>query len=104
MTVQIFGGLMIPLLGTTLGSFMVIFMKETFNRKLEKFLLGFASGVMIAASIWSLIMPAVDMAAEQGVIEWLPAAVGFLLGIFFLLLLDRIIPHLHANESEPEGP
>ncbi|HKK96196.1 MAG TPA: ZIP family metal transporter [Anaerovoracaceae bacterium] len=104
MTLQIFGGLMIPLIGTTLGSFMVIFMKETFNRKLEKFLLGFASGVMIAASIWSLIMPAVDMAAEQGVIEWLPAAVGFLLGIFFLLLLDRIIPHLHANESEPEGP
>lgn len=104
MDLQIFGGIMIPFIGTTLGSFMVVFMRDTFNKKLEKFLLGFASGVMIAASVWSLIMPSVEMAKEQGTIEWLPAASGFLIGVFFLLLLDRIIPHLHPTESVPEGP
>ena len=100
---DIFGGLAIPFLGTTLGSAMVFFMKNKINNKIEKFLLGFASGVMIAASIWSLIMPSIDMAEEQGVISWIPATIGFLLGIFFLLILDSLIPHLHLNSNKPEG-
>ena len=100
---EIFWGLMIPFIGTTLGSCMVFFMKDKMNSKLEKLLLGFASGVMIAASIWSLIIPAIDMAEEQGKVAWLPATIGFLLGISFLLLLDTIIPHLHLNSDKPEG-
>ena len=81
-------GLLIPFLGTTLGASMVFLMKNEINKKVEKILLGFAAGVMIAASIWSLIIPSIDMAEEQGVIGWIPAAVGFLLGIVFLLVLD----------------
>ena len=100
---DVFGGLAIPFLGTTLGSAMVFFMKNKINNKIEKLLLGFASGVMIAASIWSLLIPSIDMAEEQGVIAWIPATIGFLLGIFFLLILDTIIPHLHLNSNEPEG-
>jgi len=96
-------GLLIPFLGTTLGSGMVFLMKNKINKKIEKLLLGFASGVMIAASIWSLIIPALDMAEEQGIITWLPATIGFLLGICFLLVLDSIIPHLHLNTDKPEG-
>ena len=96
-------GLAIPFLGTALGSFMVFFMKNKINKKVEKLLLGFASGVMIAASVWSLLIPSIDMAKEQNVIEWLPASLGFLLGIFFLLVLDSIIPHLHLNSDKPEG-
>ena len=96
-------GLLIPFIGTTLGSAMVFLMKDKINKKLEKVLLGFASGVMIAASIWSLIIPSLEMAKTQHVIEWIPASVGFLLGIFFLLILDSIIPHLHVNSDEPEG-
>lgn len=100
---EVFWGLVIPFIGTTLGSAMVFFMKNKINNKVEKILLGFASGVMIAASIWSLLIPSIDMAKEQGVIAWIPATVGFLLGIFFLLVLDSIIPHLHLNSSKPEG-
>ena len=96
-------GLAIPFLGTALGSTMVFFMKNRMNKKLEKLLLGFASGVMIAASVWSLIIPSIDMAKEQNVVEWLPASLGFLLGMFFLLILDSIIPHLHLNSDKPEG-
>ena len=73
------------------------------NKKLEKLLLGFASGVMIAASIWSLLLPSIDMAKEQNVPAYIPAAVGFLLGMAFLLLLDSVIPHLHLKSEEPEG-
>ncbi len=79
-------GLLIPFLGTTLGSAMVFLMKDKINPKVQKLLLGFAAGVMIAASIWSLIIPSIDMAEEQGIISWLPAAIGFILGIGFLLL------------------
>ena len=100
---DVFWGLAIPFLGTTLGSAMVFFMKNKINNKIKKLLLGFASGVMIAASIWSLLIPSIDMAEEQGVIAWIPATIGFLLGIFFLLILDTIIPHLHLNSNEPEG-
>lgn len=96
-------GLLIPFLGTTLGSAMVFFMKNKMNNKVEKLLLGFASGVMIAASIWSLIIPSIDMAKEQNVISWIPATIGFLLGILFLLVLDSIIPHLHLNSNKTEG-
>ena len=96
-------GLAIPFVGTTLGSAMVFLMKNKINIKVEKLLLGFASGVMIAASIWSLIMPSIAMAEEQGKIAWVPASIGFLLGIVFLLVLDSIIPHLHLNSDSPEG-
>ena len=103
MDTNIIIGLLIPFLGTALGAAMVFFMKNTMNKKLEKILLGFASGVMIAASVWSLLIPSIDMAQEQGKIAWVPAAVGFLLGIIFLLVLDSVIPHLHLNSNEPEG-
>lgn len=100
---KLFIGLIIPFIGTTLGSAMVFLMKNKINNKIEKLLLGFASGVMIAASIWSLIIPSIDMATKQNIIAWLPAAIGFLLGMLFLLLLDSIIPHLHLNSKKPEG-
>lgn len=82
---------------------MVFLMRNQINNKIEKLLLGFASGVMIAASIWSLIIPSIDMSKEQGIVAWVPATVGFLLGIFFLLILDSIVPHLHLKSDEPEG-
>lgn len=96
-------GVTIPFLGTVLGSFLVFFMKKELNLKIEKILLGFAAGVMIAASIWSLITPSINMSSEMGKWSFIPAAVGFLLGIFFLLILDTFIPHLHVNSDEPEG-
>ena len=96
-------GLLIPFLGTTLGSGMVFLMKNKMNKMLEKLLLGFASGVMIAASVWSLLIPSIDMAESQGKNAWIPAAIGFLLGMIFLLILDSIIPHLHLNNDKPEG-
>ena len=96
-------GLTIPFLGTVLGSAMVFLMKNKINNKVEKLLLGFASGVMIAASVWSLLIPSLDMAKEQGNVTWVPAAIGFLLGIVFLLALDSLIPHMHLNTEKPEG-
>ena len=102
-TMKITVGLLIPLLGTTLGAAMVFFLKKKMQPTLQKALLGFASGVMIAASVWSLIIPSMDMAEEQGVIPWIPAVGGFLLGMGFLLLLDSVIPHLHVNADVPEG-
>lgn len=96
-------GLAIPFLGTTLGSAMVFLMKNKINNKIEKLLLGFASGVMIAASIWSLLIPAIEMSESQGKIAWVPATIGFLLGITFLLVLDSVIPHMHLKSDKPEG-
>ena len=96
-------GLLIPFFGTVLGSGMVIFMKDKIDQRVEKALLGFASGVMIAASIWSLLLPSIEMSEQQGVIGWIPAAVGFMLGILFLLLLDTVVPHLHLETDQPEG-
>ena len=93
-----FVGLLIPFAGTTLGAGMVFFMRGKIHPKL-----GFAAGVMIAASVWSLLIPGIEMAQEQGKIAWIPAAVGFLLGILFLLLLDTFIPHLHLKGNSPEG-
>jgi len=96
-------GIMIPFIGTVLGSGMVFFMKNKMNDKVQKLLLGFASGVMIAASVWSLLIPSIEMTEEQGNLGWIPAAVGFLLGMTFLLLLDSLIPHMHLNNEKPEG-
>lgn len=98
-----FAILLIPFLGTSLGAAMVFFMKDKMNPKLEKLLLGFAAGVMIAASVWSLLIPAIEMAQEQGGSVWLPAAAGFMLGVGFLLLLDSVVPHLHMDKEKPEG-
>lgn len=100
---QILTGLLIPFLGTILGAATVFLMKNNLNKKIEKLLLGFASGVMIAASVWSLIIPSIEMAEEQGTIAWIPATIGFLLGIIFLLILDSIIPHIHLESDKPEG-
>ena len=100
---EILLGVTIPFIGTILGSFLVFFMKNTLNEKIEKILLGFAAGVMIAASVWSLIIPSINMSEGMGNWSFIPAAIGFLLGIFFLLILDTFIPHLHVNSDEPEG-
>ena len=97
-------GLLIPLLGTVLGSAFVFFMKNEMPARLQKALLGFASGVMVAASIWSLIIPSMEMWEDQGRLRIIPALVGFLAGIAFLLLIDYITPHLHMGSSKPEGP
>ncbi len=99
---QLIAGLLIPFAGTTLGSAMVFFMRGM-HKEIERLLLGFASGVMIAASVWSLLIPAIDMAGEQGQTAWVPAAGGFLGGMAFLLVLDSLIPHLHMESEEPEG-
>ena len=101
---SLFLGLLIPLLGTMLGSAFVFFMKDEMPERVQKTLLGFASGVMVAASVWSLLIPAMEMEEGQGAFSVVPAAVGFLLGIGFLLLLDELTPHLHLGSSSPEGP
>lgn len=100
---QVLSGLMIPFAGTTLGVAMVFFMRQKMSRKVEKLLMGFAAGVMIAASVWSLLIPAIDMAEEQMQIAWVPATVGFMTGIAFLLVLDTLIPHWHLESEQPEG-
>lgn len=96
-------GLLVPFTGTMLGAAMVFIMKNELSQNFQKMLLGFASGVMMSASVWSLLLPSIDKAKERGDVAWLPASLGFLLGIAFLLLLDYIIPHLHRNSDEPEG-
>ena len=103
MNLDVILGILLPFAGTTLGAAMVFFMRKEMNEKLQKGLLGFASGVMIAASVWSLLIPAIEMAEEGGQIAWITAAAWFLLGIGFLLLLDTVTPHQHFQESEPEG-
>ena len=95
---------MIPLLGTMLGAAFVFLMKDEMSSRLQKALLGFASGVMVAASVWSLLIPAMEMEEAKGAWSVFPAAVGFLLGIGFLLLLDELTPHLHIGTDKPEGP
>lgn len=100
---MLWAGISLPFLGTALGSAMVFFMKRSMSRKVEKLLLGFASGVMIAASVWSLLIPSIEMAENQKGVAWIPALTGFLLGMLFLLLLDSLIPHLHLDGEKPEG-
>ena len=97
-------GLLIPLLGTMLGAAFVFFMKKDMSPRLQKSLLGFASGVMVAASVWSLLIPSIEMEAGRGAWSVLPAAIGFLAGVGFLLLLDELTPHLHLGANTPEGP
>ena len=97
-------GLLIPFAGTVLGSGMVFFMKKELDGLVQRALTGFASGVMVAASIWSLIVPALEQADGMGKLSFVPAAVGFWIGILFLLFLDSVIPHLHMNSEEAEGP
>ncbi len=96
-------GLLIPFLGTMLGSAFVFLMKEDMSVRLQKSLLGFASGVMVAASVWSLLIPAMEMEQAKGAWSVFPAAVGFLLGMGFLLLIDELTPHLHIGTDKPEG-
>lgn len=104
MNIEIAQGLLIPFLGTSLGAACVFFVRRELNDLLQRGLTGFAAGVMVAASVWSLLIPAMDQASDMGKLSFIPAVVGFWIGILFLLLLDHIIPHLHMNSDEPEGP
>ena len=97
-------GLLIPFIGTSLGSACVFFMRKEMNRMLQRALTGFAAGVMVAASVWSLIIPSMEQSEGMGRLSFLPAFIGFWLGILFLLLLDSVIPHLHLNTDKAEGP
>ncbi len=103
MLFEVSEGILIPFVGTTLGAACVFFVKGNVPDKLQRALTGFAAGVMVAASIWSLLLPALDQAASKGKLAFVPAVVGFWLGILFLLLLDHIIPHLHSKSQEAEG-
>lgn len=100
---EVIYGLLLPFAGTTLGAAMVFLLREQMAAWVQKLLLGFASGVMMAASVWSLLIPSIDMASESGGVAWMPAVVGFLCGMFSLLLFDSLVPHLHLDASEPEG-
>ena len=104
MTRHVLAELLLPFLGTSLGAGCVFFLKKGMNPLVQRALTGFAAGVMVAASVWSLLVPAMEQAANMGQWVFLPAVVGFWLGILFLLILDRTIPHLHQNSSCPEGP
>ena len=95
--------LLIPFLGTVVGASTVLMARKAIGARVNKALLGFAAGVMVAASVWSLIIPAIDLSADMGRLSWLPAAGGIILGMLFLLALDSLVPHLHPNGSEPEG-
>ena len=101
---ETFLGILIPFLGTTLGSSCVFFMKNTFSDLIQRSLAGFAAGVMVAASIWSLLIPAIEQSESMGKLSFLPAFIGFWSGVLFLLLLDRLIPHLHVGSEQAEGP
>ena len=103
MSSQIITGILIPFIGTASGAACVFFMWRTLSKQVQRVLTGFAAGVMTAASIWSLIIPAMDMEKEKGKLAFLPAVVGFWCGILFLLLLDSVIPHLHMNADKAEG-
>ena len=103
MSSEIIYGLLLPFMGTALGAAMVFFLRGEMPSWVQKLLLGFASGVMIAASVWSLLIPSIDMAAQMGQTEWMPAVLGFLAGMFSLLLFDSVVPHVHLDSPEPEG-
>lgn len=104
MNIEVLKGIMIPFIGTTLGAACVFLMKKSMNRMLQRALTGFAAGVMVAASIWSLLIPAIDQSEALGRWSFLPAVVGFWLGVLFLLALDHLIPHLHMASNKAEGP
>ena len=104
MNMSVFYGILIPFLGTSLGAACVFFMKHDMSERLSRILTGFAAGVMVAASIWSLLIPAMEQSEEMGKFAFVPAVAGFWGGILFLLLLDHIIPHLHRYSVSAEGP
>lgn len=104
MTVQLLQGIFLPFLGTVLGAACVFFLKDAMSDRLQRALSGFAAGVMVAASVWSLLIPALEQAEPMGTWSFVPAAAGFWLGMLFLLLLDHLIPHLHRNAEQAEGP
>lgn len=104
MSFAVLQGAMLPFLGTTLGAACVLFMKKNLNPLVQRGLTGFAAGVMVAASVWSLLIPAMEQSEGMGAWSFVPAVVGFWLGILFLLLLDKAVPHLHQGSTEPEGP
>lgn len=104
MQYEVVWGVMLPFAGTFLGAACVLLMRNTLNASLQRILTGFAAGVMVAASIWSLLIPAMEQSETMGSLSFVPAVAGFWLGILFLLLLDKLIPHLHQGSSEPEGP
>ena len=101
---ETFIGIMIPFLGTTLGAACVFFMKKSLGNLVQRALAGFAAGVMVAASIWSLLLHAIEQSEDMGKLSFLPAFIGFWSGVLFLLLLDRLIPHLHVGSEQAEGP
>ena len=101
---ETFLGIMIPFLGTMLGAACVFFMKKSLSDLVRRSLAGFAAGVMVAASIWSLLIPAIEQSEDMGKLSFLPAFIGFWVGVLFLLLLDRLIPHLHVGSEQAEGP
>ena len=101
---ETFLGIMIPFLGTALGSACVFFMKKSLGDLMQRSLAGFAAGVMVAASIWSLLIPAIEQSEGMGKLSFLPAFVGFWVGVLFLLMLDHLIPHLHVGSEQAEGP
>ncbi len=101
---ETFYGILIPFLGTTLGAACVFFMKDVLRDTVQRALTGFAAGVMVAASVWSLLIPAIEQSERMGRFAFVPAAVGFWLGILFLLVLDHLIPHLHPQSGQAEGP
>ena len=103
MNLSIVAGLLIPFLGTTAGAACVFFLKKQIGGNIQRIFTGFAAGVMVAASVWSLLIPAMDMCEEMGKLAFLPAAVGFLIGIVFLLFIDSLVPHLHVGSETPEG-
>lgn len=104
MSLQVLQGILLPFLGTTLGSACVLFMKNKVHPIVQRALTGFAAGVMVAASVWSLLIPAMEQSEELGKWAFVPAFVGFWIGILFLLFLDKTIPHMHMNSDEVEGP
>ena len=104
MDINTAAGLLIPFLGTTLGAACVFFMKKEMNDIVQRALTGFAAGVMVAASIWSLLIPAIEQSEGMGKFAFVPAVIGFWLGVLFLLMLDHVIPHLHRNSQVAEGP
>ena len=101
---ETFLGILIPFLGTTLGAACVFFMKKSLGDLVQRSLAGFAAGVMVAASIWSLLLPAIEQSEDMGKLSFLPAFIGFWAGVLFLLLLDHLIPHLHVGSDQSEGP
>ena len=101
---EAFWGILIPFLGTSLGAACVFFMKKTLSDMVQRALTGFAAGVMVAASVWSLLIPAMEQSAGMGKLSFVPAVAGFWIGILFLLGLDHIVPHLHVKSGQTEGP